>query len=81
MIKIEFNADLENKGVNSNFTYKLEKTTTFEVEFLIAKLLKLIKENDEKANIETIIKEVNVLYDEITNEKKDEVEENDESSS
>ena len=81
MIKIEFNADLENKGVNSNFTYKLEKTTTFEVEFLIAKLLKLIKENDEKANIETIIKEVNVLYDEITNEKKDEVEENDKSSS
>lgn len=81
MIKIEFNADLENKGVNSNFTYKLEKTTTFEVEFLIAKLLKLIKENDEKANIETIIKEVNVLYDEIINEKKDEVEENDESSS
>lgn len=81
MIKIEFNADLENKGVNSNFTYKLEKTTTFEVEFLIAKLLKLIKDNDEKANIETIIKEVNVLYDEITNEKKDEVEENDESSS
>lgn len=81
MIKIEFNADLENKGVNSNFTYKLEKTTTFEVEFLIAKLLKLIKDNDEKANIETIIKEVNVLYDEITNEKKDEVEENDKSSS
>ena len=81
MIKIEFNADLENKGVNSNFTYKLEKTTTFEVEFLIAKLLKLIKENDEKANIETIIKVVNVLYDEITNEKKDEVEENDKSSS
>ena len=81
MIKIEFNADLENKGVNSNFTYKLEKTTTFEVEFLIAKLLKLIKDNDEKANVETIIKEVNVLYDEITNEKKDEVEENDKSSS
>ena len=81
MIKIEFNADLENKGVNSNFTYKFEKTTTFEVEFLIAKLLKLIKDNDEKANIETIIKEVNVLYDEITNEKKDEVEENDKSSS
>lgn len=81
MIKIEFNADLENKGVNSNFTYKLEKTTTFEVEFLIAKLLKLIKDNDEKTNIETIIKEVNVLYDEITNEKKDEVEGNDKSSS
>lgn len=81
MIKIEFNADLENKGVNSNFTYKLEKTTTFEVEFLIAKLLKLIKDNDEKTNIETIIKEVNILYDEITNEKKDEVEGNDKSSS
>lgn len=81
MIKIEFNADLENKGINSNFTYKLEKTTTFEVEFLIAKLIKLILVNDDKTNIETIIKEVNVLFDELTNKKKDEEKENDKSNS
>ena len=63
MIKIDFNADLENKGLNSYFKYKLEKTTTFEVECLIAKLIQLILKNDEKATKKIILKEINTLYE------------------
>lgn len=70
MIKIDFNADLENKGLNSYFKYKLEKTTTFEVECLIAKLIQLILKNDEKAKKQIILKEINTLYEEYKSSQK-----------
>ena len=63
MIKITFNGDLENKGKNSSIEYTFEKTTTFEIELMIAKTMQLITQNNPKAKKEVILKEIGVLFD------------------
>ena len=71
MIKIEFDAGITNKG-NGTMKMSHQESNTLEVEFLIAELINLIKNNDSEMRDNQIMKDVKTILSELNNKKKEE---------
>lgn len=71
MINIKYDADAKHDFKHPHCELKWKDTFTFEVEYAIAILLDVIFKNDKDSKYDKVLKEIEVMYNEIKENRKE----------